>query len=366
MNKSNPYFDFYKTAVDTVWGKKLVKAFLEEQSKVQEALKVTLKVPTFAFSLNKKHLGSWNRATKTLTISYYLVDKHEWKSVLQVLRHEMAHMICSEIWGDIDDNGHHHGELFAKACNIMGISADRCFDPHTDGIAEKEKLVSKVQKLFALGESNFEEEAKLAIGKAYEIMAKHNISALELPEADRRFVFRPVGEIYRKVPFYVKCLGGLMNRHYFVKCIFTHVYCDGVHYKVLELYGEPHNVDVAEYVYHFLLAEGEREWAKFKVNASRGYSKHAFLEGFYDGFGNTLRHQREEALTSTVEGNTLPISIDDPLLEERYRQQYPSVRKSGSRSGVSKRGRSAGRERGKGVTVRQGVSRSGSGSLQLT
>ena len=371
MNKDNQYFGLFRTAVDTVWGRKVIAAFLEERNKIEKVLKVLLSVPTIEFTLNKHELGSWTPSTKTLTLSYHLLDKYEWDSVLHVLRHEMAHMITTEIWGDVSDNGRHHGELFAKACNIMGIPADRTFDPGSDEISEKEKLVTKVQKLFALGESNFEAEAKVAVRKAYELMAKHNISSVELPEAERKFVFRPVGEVYQKTPHYVKKLAGIMMNSYFVKCIFSYIYHEGTPYKYLEMYGEPHNVDVAEYVYHFLLAEGERQWDLFKVGvAGRGYSKHAFLEGFYSGFYSTLKQQKEEALeaalTSIASENTLPVSIDDPLLDEKYRQQYPSARKTHSRSGAKAKGRSVGHEKGRSVTIRQGVSQGGSSRLQLT
>ena len=367
MNKNNPYFTFFKTAVDTVWSRKLVGAFLKEREKVADALKVELAIPTFQFNYNKKHWGTWDSGNKVLTISYHLVDKYEWASVLQVLRHEMAHMICTEIWSDVGDNGRSHGALFTKACDVMGIPADRTYSPDKDEISEKERLVSKVQKLFALGESNFEAEAKMAVRKAYEFMAKHNISALELPESERKFVFRPVGEIYRKVPHYIKMLGGIIIEHYFVKGVLTYVCHDGVNYKYFEMYGEPHNVDVAEYVYHFLLAEGERQWKAFKRTVDKGYSKHAFLEGFYGGFSDTLDQQKREiAREAKKVTNILPVAIDDPLLEERYRQQYPRVRKSSSRSGVSKRGRSAGHKRGQGVKIRQGVTRSSNSTLRLT
>jgi len=366
MNKDNQYFVFFKAAVDTVWGKKMLAAFLEERDKVRQALSFTLAIPTFAFSLNKHEFGSWNSHTKTLTISYYLVDKHEWASVLHVLKHEMAHMIVSEVWGDISDNGKHHGELFAKACQVMGIVADRTFDPGSE-ITEKEKLVSRVQKLFALGESNFEAEAKVAVRKAYELMARHNIVSVELPESERKFVFRPVGEVYLKTPHYVRLLAGIMMSSYFVKCIFTYINHEGKFYKYLELYGEPHNVDVAEYVYHFLLAEGERQWNVFKAGITNGgYSKNAFLEGFYIGFNDTLRSQKEEALGDVASGNTLPVSVDDPLLNEKYRKQYPKACSSRAKSGVKLRGRLAGQEKGRNVTIRQGVSQGSGDRLRLT
>lgn len=366
-NKNSKYFEAFQDSITSVWSKKLCYEFIKIAADVQQVLGQTLKTPMFRLNHSTSELGSWNAAESTLTISFYALDNYEWDVVVHILKHEMAHMIVSEIWGDIDTNGRAHGELFAKACDVLGIAAHRTFDPAHDCV-EKEKLVSRVQKLFALGESNFKEEADLAIKKAYELMARHNIVAAQLQDMERRFVARPVGDLYLKMPFYIKKLAWLVRKHYFVECIINFLSVGGKHYNFIEFFGEPHNVDVAEYVYHFLLLEGERHWQSFSVvKASRDYTKSAFLEGFYSGFAVSLQAERESVMAVVDPGNTLPIGIADPLLVEKYRGHYPSLRKRKGTSGSKKLGKQAGFERGQRVTIRQGVTTtSGSEKKRLT
>lgn len=366
MNKASKYFEAFKESINSVWGRKLCVEFFKHSERVKRILGEPLNAPVFRFNHSRTQLGSWNAAEKILTISYYLLDNYEWDVVSYVLRHEMAHMIVSEVWGDIGDNGRAHGELFAKACDILEISAERVFDPSRD-FADKEKLVSRVQKLFALGESNFKEEADLAVKKAYELMAKHNISAMNMADLERKFVARPVGEIYLRVPYYIKRLAGLVKKNYFVECILSNHLANGKYYTFVEFFGEPHNVDVAEYVYHFLLLEGERQWSSFRRCVdTRRYTKSAFLEGFYAGFAESLNKERVSVMSVVDPENTLPIGIQDPLLKEKYRSHYPLTQKTRSKSTTTKQGKMAGFERGRAVKIRQGVTSDGSSGGLLT
>jgi hypothetical protein len=361
------YFDSFEQAIEAAWTTRLYNEFYGLSEKIKQVLGKGLTTPVFNLTRSETVLGSWNSEKKTLSLSYYLLDNYEWASVVDALKHEMAHMIVSEIWGDIEDT-RVHGELFAKACNILEVSASRVLS--NDNLIAKEKVVSKIQRLFALGESNFQAEAKVAVQKAYELMAKHNIDSIH--NTDRKFVFRPVGEMYGNIPYYVRILGSLVADNYFVRAIFKQVYnvVTKQYQTYLEIYGEPHNVDVAEYVYHFLLHEGEREWKAFYARTAKAerkrFSKNAFLEGFYSGFRLALKEERGQVMTALDPYNTLPIGINDPLLEKKFSQTYPNSRTQKRSSGTTKMGRSAGAEKGKQVKVRQGVSQNKGSKLFLS
>ena len=146
--------------------------------------------------------------------------------MVQTLKHEMAHMIVSEIWHDIPDNGNSHGELFKKACAVMDVDSagsHSSIEKAEYRLPENERIVEKIHKLFCLGESNYEKEARAAVMKAEELMIKYNISMRDLPKEGRVFVARPVGNLYTKVPSYVVRLSRIISDHYFVKHIFiTH------------------------------------------------------------------------------------------------------------------------------------------------
>ena len=72
----------------------------------------------------------------------------------------------------------------------------------------------------ALGESPHQSESEAAITKAHELMIKYNITIMDLPSEKRVHISRPVGEIYGKVPIYVKRLARIISNYYFVKYIF--------------------------------------------------------------------------------------------------------------------------------------------------
>lgn len=400
---SDSIYDEFKEDIHASWGRKLASEFYtQRRMHIDRKFFSCLEIPTFRID-NTEVWGQWMPKHNTISISLRLLRDYPWDSVVQTLKHEMAHMIVDEIFikQGLDDSGKAHGELFKKACEMMGIDGSRTTS-HKEKmeykLPDKEKIVSRVKKLMALGESNHKEEAQSAITKAHELMVKHNISLTEIPDEDRRFVGRPVGHVMKKVPTYVKTLTRLISDYYFVNAIYMskeRKFGGGrdIIERYVEFYGEPHNLDVAEYVFHFLLMEGEREWNKFqKSNEYKdrlegvtvdeyddeyyyrtgnyrkkrraAYSKVAFIDGVFDGFKEKLKTREELVLEQLdLEGNTLPIGVNDPLLQEKYKNHYnPSS--WGSSGGYGGGGFGAGRNIGKNLTIRSGVTR-GNNSRKL-
>ncbi len=381
MDSSNEYFKRYQEDINSVWTRKLVGEFYLQNNKIERKLHKELNLPNFAFSLDHTKWGTWSASDRKLTLTYHLLKNFEWDAVVHTLKHEMAHQIVSEIWGDISDNGNSHGELFKKACEVLEVDSathHSTAEKNDYRIPEKDRVISKIYKLFCLGESNHKAEAESAVAKAHELMIKHNISLRDLPKEKRQFVFRPVGEIYQNVPQYVKVLSRIVSQYYFIKYIFIPISSCRANYfcreKYVEFYGEPENVDIAEYIYHFLLYEGERQWNEFRQSdkyknrfadnyydscfyggrRKGAYSKIAFLTGLYNGYADTLEKRDNEIKDQIIEGNTLPICLDDPLLEEKYKSHY-HPRTWNSSSCNSGGGYSEGHSRGQGIKIRNGV-----------
>ena len=388
MDTNNEYFKEFQDDINKVWTNKLVSEFNLQNGKIWRKLNKELALPNFVFTNDNKTWGTWDLTNRTITLSYKLLRDFEWSALVHTLKHEMAHMITSEIWSDVSDNGNSHGELFNKACEILEVDNKERHsseDLASYRIPEKDQIVSKIYKLFCLGESNHKAEAELAIAKAHELMIKHNITLRDLPKESRVFVARPVGEIYKNVPAYVKSLSRIISEYYFVKYIFYSFWVGRRKGKYVEFYGEPQNLDVAEYVYHFLLNEGERQWKefqqtedyqnRFKDNNNSltrwgdygrrkgSYSKIAFLTGLYNGFARTLEKRDTEVKIQINSNNTMPICLDDPLLEEKYQKHY-NPKSWHSSSGGCGGGYSEGASRGESIRVRQGVS-TGSGGRVL-
>jgi len=61
-------------------------------------------------------LGRWQRHIRTIGISRHVVVNHGWDMTINVLKHEMAHQICDELFG-----GHEmpHDSRFRQACDML-------------------------------------------------------------------------------------------------------------------------------------------------------------------------------------------------------------------------------------------------------
>ncbi len=393
---SDSIYDHYKEDIHNVWGNKLITEFCNQRQMYLRPVfdsSVDLNIPTFSIDNTIKRLGQWDKSNQTISIALRLLRDYSWDAVVNILKHEMAHMVVDEIFikQGVDDNGKSHGELFKKACDIMNVQEDRLVNLEelkNYQLPDKEKIVGKIKKLIALGESQHKEEAESAITKAHELMIKYNISLSEVPSDKRVFIGRPVGNIMTKVPTYVKTLVRIIKDYYFVNAIYMskeRKYAgerDAIT-RYVEFYGEPHNLDIAEYVFHFLLMEAEREWKIFKEsdeykhrldglensdfyynkngnfirNRPATYSKVAFMDGVFYGFKNKLKEREDSVLKQiNLNQNTLPLFTYDVLLQEKYKAYYNPTSWSSGNS-YTGGGFDKGKSVGGNITIRSGVTR---------
>ena len=56
-----------------------------------------LKLPIFEISDSRKEFGAWHSTPRILRLSRHLIYNYSWSVTLQVLKHEMAHQLCTEI-----------------------------------------------------------------------------------------------------------------------------------------------------------------------------------------------------------------------------------------------------------------------------
>lgn len=390
-------FENFTESANSVWTKKLVSEFHTQNNRVFKHTTKEMDTPNFQITNSTAKWGTWDPQTKTISISRHLLHNYSWDAVVHTLKHEMAHMIVTEIFPA--NQYASHGEAFKKACDIMGIDSDAT---HSSGfkddfrLSEKEKILSTIYKLFALGQSNYENEAKMAVAKAYQLMFKHNISFSEMPNQKHIFTSRPVGLSWPKIPSYVKKLARIIENYYFVKHIYMYARSDyrserDVNYRFVEFYGKPENLDIAEYVFHFLINEGERQWALFqktdefknrhnKTQKDESYdwdyaydyrkkrraafSKIAFIEGVFDGFSTTLAEQKTEVIKNVGDDCKAVVLANDKILEDNYTNHYRPKSWHSSRSYGNRNGYHNGHSVGKDIRISPAVhSASNSGIL---
>ena len=321
-----------------------------------------LRQPMIEIAELGRRLGSWDQRSRCLRLDRGLVLEQPWGVVREVLKHEMAHQYCHEILGLTDEQ---HGAVFGRICAERGIDARAAGLPAAGSADEAAPaaVLQRIQKLLALAESPELHEAEAAMAKATRLMREFNVEMVKLDE-QRRFTTRQLGAVHARMPLFMNLLGGLLGEHFFVFAIRVsgHDVLRGEAGRAIEVTGTPENVEMAHYVYDFLLGLGDRLWQR--AQAQRGLrgerERQRFLAGMISGFGAKLRAERGR---SEEEGL---IWVGDPRLDAWIDQRYPRVR-SGSRASVARtQAWDAGHEEGSRIVLHKPITTQAASGRALT
>ncbi|MHC4391036.1 MAG: SprT-like domain-containing protein [Planctomycetota bacterium] len=321
-------------------------------------LKDQLRPPVIELSDARSRWGSWERLTRTITISARLVAEYRWGSVMEVLKHEVAHQIVDELFGLRDVSI--HGEAFRRACSMVGLIDTRASGeggvPLTEVVPTEESprdaRLRRIRGLLRLAESKDVHEAEAALAKANELLLKYNLSLLESDE-ERAYAVRRVGPTYKRRPKAAKLLAGILCNHFFVEALWLHEW-DAFAMEsrlALEVLGTEDNVDLAEFAYLEVLKSAEDLWQRHRKANAIGGNRHRrpFVEGVVCGFGDRLDREREHLATSRD-----LVWLGDPKLDALFRRRNPHVR-SESVSVVASQAHSDGRAAGQALQLRPAV-----------
>jgi hypothetical protein len=308
---------------------------------------VRLQPPILAISRNKKQMGSWSSADRRLSLSHFLISAHPWHVTLQVLKHEMAHQMCSEIHGQ-DDAG--HGPLFREACNRLGLDAPfhRASADLEEGIADLaqgstateqgRQIIDKVRKLLALGGSDNEHEAALAMQRAGELLTRYRLDFDGLAE-DEGLVHRTINTGGRTLPVHRKSICSLLETGFAVRVICASLYdpLTDLSFKTIELLGREEEVAIAEHCYHFLENRLQTLWEQNRRRfAGNGrIAKKSYFLGLLAGFRETLEHSRSGFAKPVVKkgpATDLPALRAQQRLENFVAFRFPRLRQMRGKS----------------------------------
>ena len=323
--------------------------------------RVQLRTPIFELSAAQQQLGCWVPDQRIIRISRHLITSSSWDVVLMVLKHEMAHQVCSEYFSSCDVG---HGKAFQDACQLLGVPSpyNRSTGDLPDVLAEPAKdekteagrnIIRRVNKLLALAGSENEHEAALAMQRATQLLRRHN---LEMITGDN-FSDNPSGCVRlliktgkKQIPSWRKAICRILNDCFFVEVIFSSLY-DAQRqdsYRTIELLGRSENVPVAEHCSYFLEQQLESLWGKnrqrFKGNTRT--AKNSYYLGLLHGFSQKMaeqgkqaqnmsqgarqRHQRSEAVEGSEMTGALIVS-GDTVLQEFVGFHFPRLRTSTTR-----------------------------------
>jgi len=291
----------------------------------------TLRLPGFELRDIEQALGQWVPDKRLIVLGRRTVLDHPWLTVRDILLHEMAHQLCSEVLGDVTS---HHGPTFHKACQWLGARPDAMARalPELDRIAEHElpahdRILLKVKKLLAMAQSANRHEAELAMAKAHEFIARYNVDLLTAhPARTYDSVCLGAPAIRHSTDAYV--LSSLLRDFYFVRTIWIQAYVlekDRMG-KVLEISGTPENIKMAGYVHAFLIRSIHDQWQTFcKGHRLPARLKTDFALGLLSGFQDTLRQQEKQ--WEQENGSTYAlIRQGDARLTEYVDTRYPRLR----------------------------------------
>ena len=309
-----------KLDLRTAWTRKL---YLWWGYYNEEYLSGALKRPVIRLGGGEGTLGSWDGTRRVLTVSDRHVERDAWLQVMETLRHEMAHQVVDEVLEAADEAP--HGAAFREACRRL-----RCRpNPRATradvggGEAEDDRVVRVLKKVLSLASSPNEYEAQTAVQKARQLLVKYNIDLVEL-DRERRFETRCLGGVKGRRTSAELWLASLLNRFFFVEVLWVQSY-DARRDRpgsILQIYGTPQNLDMADYVYGYLFALLDRLWKAYRVenDIRSNRERQRYFSGVLEGF-----YRKLEAQERRLEETRALVWKGDSRLKAFYRYLNPRV-----------------------------------------
>ncbi len=342
MSEQSPY-DTIDSELYAAWLKQLPAEFED----ICFQYRICLQVPIFELTQSRTQLGAWHETYRIISISCWLIRNHPWQTTLQVLKHEMAHQICSELFSSA---GKGHGSLFQKACDMIGLTGSFCraaadcaagldaapapsVSPSTE---QARRVLAKVEKLLALAGSDNEHEAALAMQRAGELLSRHNLDLSGAMVAD--YSHLTLNTRRQRLPGYLRIVCSLLQKYFFVRVICASIYdpLQNARLRTIELFGRPENVAVAEHCYHFLTTKLASLWKenRHRFQENRQQARNSYFQGVIIGFYEKLETGEQTASpeSKTKKENTLELLIaEDAKLQAYVAKHYPRLRKKAGR-----------------------------------
>ena len=362
--------------IEFKWAAQLIK----EHRDISWRHGVNLSTPIINISAGKKTLGLWSDKNKTLSISNHLIKNEIWDIVLEVLKHEMAHQYVSEFYNNAD----RHGKYFKKACAVLGVhrafitgSVDynknlQLFKGELP--EEAKKMLTRVEKLMALGQSSNEAEAQSASRKANYLLNKYNLQQINNGDKNLDIKYFTICHKKKRIESIQKAILSILENYYYVNCLTSNTYHaqDNAVYKSIVLVGKRESLKVAEYVYHFLLDTAQTLWLNFKKRRkAQRREKISFDMGFIAGIEHNHKAVFENSGFKIYKNASLPVKTVKSIMErnQKYNQieisrLFPKLRtvkygRHQTSSGAFKEGF----QNGKNTYINKGVANRGKGTL---
>ncbi len=329
---------------------------------IDKALGNRMRKPLFALRDFQNRLGCWSPEKREISLSRQFVLSHSWNDVREVLLHEMAHQFVTEVLNAPREPS--HGSSFQNACRLLKADpkATGAYIPLSRLIfqaseSQSDKIRLRIQKLMALAQSSNVFEAEAAMIKAHELMARYEIAKI-VQNAPREyfsvFVGKPALRHFRED----YSLAHLLMDFYFVKGIWVGAYVIEKEKmgSVLEISGSAQNLQIASYIYDFILYFIDSAWKKYTDGRRLNrYRKTDFASGILSGF--RMKLEQELSVDTGRSPSLSPVSVQDIHLKHYVETRYPRVKTFRRQGGCCHPDVVwDGTEIGKSLVIRKGIS----------
>ncbi len=327
-----------------------------------------LRLPAFRLTSGAHPLASWISADHLMSFSRAFVLQADWGSLVEVLRHEVAHQLAATFPGADQETS--HGPLFRRACEILRadprattrLGRDRLLQDTSPDATPHDRLIRKVRLLMQLAESANPHESAQAAAKANALIIKYNLDILTNDET-RNFVSLFLGKPALRHSAHTVGITALLEAHYFVQVVWVSAYVleKGKMGRVPEVSGTLPNVRIAGYVFDYLLQYIASQWNQYRQhNSTVTRDRSGFSLGIVDGFRKTLDSRKVKTLqdyTETVQDRSL-IVLEDERLKTYMGERYNRLRAFRRGSRIDSSAYSAGKKIGEKLVISKGIDHS--------
>jgi hypothetical protein len=188
-----------------------------------------------------------------------------------------------------------------------------------------------VRKLLALGGSDNEHEAALAVRRATELLARHRLDFDALAE-EAKLEHRTINTGIQTLPAHRRTICAILEACFSVRVICASLYDPhkNVSLRTIEVLGREEQVAIAEHCYHFLENRLQTLWNKNRSSftGSGRIAKKSYYLGLLAGFRQTLERSQTTApadLSSTPPSG-LPALRVQQALENFVAFHFPRLR----------------------------------------
>ncbi len=288
----------------------------------------------------------------------------------------MAHQYVSEFY----DNADSHGKYFKTACKKLGVhpafsAGGRDYHKRLQEFkgelpADARKMLRKIEKLMALGQSSNESEAQAASRKANYLLNKYNLQRIHTGDDNPDIRYLTICHKKKRIESIQRALLSILKSYYYVNCLTSSTYHahDDTVYKCIVLVGKKEALKVAEYTYHFLIDAGQTLWQNFKKqnNGKRG-DKVSFDMGFIAGIEHNHKMMFEHSDIKINSDLSLPVKTVRSLMEQNQRKNQIEISRLFPRLRTIRYGRyqassgafKEGFKNGKKILINKGMTRRG-------